>query len=123
MAYSGLGLTSLMDGVTPVGTHLAACTGDPGTTGANIDAAVTPLASGWGTPSGDATGAQVVSTEVAWDIPSGGGAREYTHFAVLDGADPATAGFVTGGPLDPAQPFADNGGTLLFTGTLTTQSV
>jgi hypothetical protein len=118
MAYSPSGLNDALNGVKAGGTHLALCTGDPGTTGANIDVNVTPLPANWGTPDGDS----VTSAEVPFAIPAGGGARIYTHFAVINGANPATATYKTGGPLDEAETFSDNGGTYNFTATLTAAS-
>lgn len=117
MSYSDEGLNAAVDGVTGLGTYLAPCTGDPGTDGSNIDTDVTPLAANWAGASAGSSD----SEQVGWDIPSGGGARDYSHFAVLDGEDPLAAGFVCGGDLDQAESFSDNGGTLNFTGTITAE--
>lgn len=118
MAYSPAGLNAALAGVIAEGTHLALCESDPGTTGAGVDVDVAPIAAGWGVPAAGS----VDSAEVPFAIPAGGGARTYTHFAVLDGADPALAGFITGGLLDEAETFSDNGGTYNFTATLTAAS-
>lgn len=118
MAFSPDGLNDALSGVASGGTHLALCTGDPGTTGANIDQDVTPLAADWGAPDGS----KIVSAEVPFVIPAGGGDRTYTHFAVLDGADPLLATYKAGGPLDQPEQFSDNGGTYQFTATITAAS-
>lgn len=116
MSSSPLGLNAAVDGIAGVGEFLAPCTGDPGTTGANIDTAVTPLAADWSL----ASGGSADSAQVAWEIPSGGGTRDYSHFAVVTTADDTTYEYVTGGQFTGAtvEQFSDNGGTLRFTGTL-----
>lgn len=118
MSYAELGLNAAIDGVAAVGTHVAPCTGDPGTSGDNIDGAVTPLAADWT----DASSGSADSVQVEWEIPEAslGEPRTYTHFAVLTAAD-GTGEYVTGGEFDQSEQFSDNGGTLRFTGTLTAE--
>lgn len=116
MSYAELGLNSAVDGVAGVGLFLAPCIGDPLTTGATIDDAVTPLAAAW--PA--AAAGEADSVQVEWDIPSGGGARTYDFFAVIT-TDDGLHEYVTGGSLDQEEVFSDNGGTLRFTGTLTAE--
>lgn len=117
MSYSEAGLNAAVDGIAALGTHLAANTADPGTTGAGVDTAVTLELATWDA----ASGGSADSVQVEFDVPSGGGARTYSHFSVWDGADTATAVYVTGGALDQDEVFSDNGGTLRFTGTLSAE--
>lgn len=117
MSSSPLGLNAAVNGITAVGTHLAPCLGDPGTTGANIDPEVAPLAATWA----DAADGAADSVQVSWPIPTAtlGEPRSYSHFAVL--TDDAPRQYVTGGAFDTVEQFSDNGGTLRFTGTLTAE--
>lgn len=112
MSFTPGSLDDAVDGVTAAAPKLSLHTGDPGTTGANLDAGVTLVDAVWDPSSGGSAD----SSQVAFAIASGGGVRDYTHFGAW-----ATDGttFKFGGLLDEAEQFSDNGGTYNFTATVT----
>lgn len=94
------------------GTWCVLCTADPGTTGANLVAGMTKLATTWGSPSGRAvTGSAVLLT-----IPSGSPIT-VTHFAIFT---LQTGGsYVGGGLLTASEAYSSSGGTYSLVPTLT----
>jgi hypothetical protein len=112
MTFTPGSLDDAVDGVTAGAPKLSLHTGDPGTTGASLDADVDLVDAVWGPSSSGSAD----SSQVSFDIPTGGGVRNYTHFGAW-----ATDGttFKFGGELDEAEQFSDNGGTYNFTATVT----
>lgn len=102
MALSVTARNALASAIAAGATWVSLHTSDPGTTGAGEAAGVARKQTTWGSPaSGDITGSQV-----AFDIPGGGGGP-YTHFALWTAVSGGT--FYGGGTLTPAETFAGAG--------------
>lgn len=102
MALSVTARNALASAIATNATWVSLHTGDPGTTGANEAVGVARKQTTWGAPaSGD-----IVGSQVAHDIPGGGGGP-YGFFGLWTAVSGGT--FYGGGPLTPAETFAGAG--------------
>lgn len=105
MAFTTATKNDAVDAITARGDWIVPCTGDPGTTGANLATGVSPQQTVWPAASGGvATGTQCTYASAP--------AEHFTHYAVFDDASKTT--FVFGDALDPDITFGAPG-TLYIT--------
>lgn len=104
MAFTNASKDAAVNALTGLGSYVALCSGDPGSTGLNTVSAVARQQTTWGTSSaGTANGSQVVFQSV----PAG----TYTHYAIFSAAEGGT--FRWGFELSPGVTLSDVGTVLM----------